>query len=684
MPSQFFGLNISYTGLTAANAALNTTANNISNAETEGYSRQQTVQEANRALRTYTTYGSAGAGVDTIAIERIRDEFYDTKFHDNNEKFGEFEIKSYYMKSIENYMTDSDSVSGFNTAFNLMFNALEELSKNPGDSAVKSQFVMYTQSLCDYFNNVANQFSELQKDVNQEIKDTVFRVNSIAEQVATLNKQINVIELTGSHANELRDKRTLLIDELSKYVSVETIETPIRDANNGYDTGANRYQVRICGGQTLVDTNDYFTLECKARESHENINQSDVSGLYNLRWAHGDDFNIYNPLVGGKLQGLIEMRDGNNTENFRGRVAEVDIHNEKDPDTGEEFTVKKVKVATTLDYLKDLDKCILPTTGGVIDLGVERFYYTDWTYEYDPEKDECFYTFTIDDENFGDHTLTTSRNGKEVNIGVSLDYQGIPYYQEQINEFSRLFARTFNNLLTGTEADGSDVSYDSHGNPGGPLLLANMAAEGQFEFGKYRNGKVNDFDESRDYKKGDIVFYAGQYYAFTADHAKGAWTGADVEAEITPGKVVIKDTDMSYYRMTAANLAVSKKLAADPTLLGTHTGVNDGVSKADVVMRLIDLKIDKDVLSFRGGSSSEFLQSVLSDVALNAARANNSTTYYDTMNKTIDTQRLSVFGVDSDEEAVALVRFQNAYNLASKMIQTFTEIYDRLILQTGV
>ncbi|MCR5279784.1 MAG: flagellar hook-associated protein FlgK [Lachnospiraceae bacterium] len=672
MPSQFFGLNISYTGLVAANASLNTTANNISNVETEGYSRQQAVQEANRALRTYTTYGCAGAGVDTVAIERIRDEFYDTKFRDNNEKVGESEIKAYYMKSIENYFTDSDTSAGFNTSFNLMFNALEELAKNPGDSSVKSQFAMYTQSICDYFNNLSTQLSELQKDVNQEIKDTVYRINSIAEQVSTLNKQINVIELTGSHANELRDKRALLIDELSKYVAVETIETPIKDANNGYDTGANRYQVKICGGQTLVDTNEYYTIDCKARETHESINQSDVDGLYNLEWSHGDEFNIYNPMIGGKLQGLIEMRDGNNTENFRGTVVDVDLK------------TKKVKIDVSgLDYLSDLDKCILPTSGGVINLGVERYYYTDWTYEYDPASGECYYTFTIDDENYGENKLSSSRNGKECNVGVSLDYQGIPYYQEQLNEFARLFSRTFNELLTGTNPDGSDTSYDSHGNPGGPLLLANQASGGQFEFGRYQNGTIfaETFAEDKDYAAGDSVYYEGELYTFNADHAAGAWNAAEAN-KVT--KVVIRDTDTSYYRLTAANLAISEAISADPTLLGTHTGKNDGVSKADVVERLINMKTDKTVLSFRGGSASEFLQSVLSDVALNAQRANNATTYYNTMSDTIDTQRLSVFGVDSDEEAVALVKFQNAYNLASKMVQTFTEIYDRLILQTGV
>ena len=83
MTSQFFGLNIAASGLRAANAALNTTANNISNANTDGYSRQKVSQEANNALRVFATYGCAGAGVDTIAIERVRDSFYDNKYRQN-------------------------------------------------------------------------------------------------------------------------------------------------------------------------------------------------------------------------------------------------------------------------------------------------------------------------------------------------------------------------------------------------------------------------------------------------------------------------------------------------------------------------------------------------------------------------------------------------------------------------
>lgn len=126
MPSQFFGLNIAYSGLTASNAALNTTGNNISNVDTEGYSRQKVTQQAYDALRTFTTYGCAGAGVDTIAIERIRDEFYDVKYWNNNSSLGEYDIKQYYMNQIETYFTDDKKLEGFNTIFNKMMNALAE------------------------------------------------------------------------------------------------------------------------------------------------------------------------------------------------------------------------------------------------------------------------------------------------------------------------------------------------------------------------------------------------------------------------------------------------------------------------------------------------------------------------------------------------------------------------------
>ena len=179
MPSTFFGLNTAYTGILAANAALNTTANNVSNANTKGYSRQEVKQEAADAIRTFTTYGCAGAGVDTIAIERMRDEFYDVRYWVNNESYGEASTKQYYCKLIEDYFKDDKTTTGFSTIFDDMFNALEEVCKSPGDTSVKTNFIGFANNLVEYFNNMSSNLEGVQKDTNSEIKVQVDAINSI-------------------------------------------------------------------------------------------------------------------------------------------------------------------------------------------------------------------------------------------------------------------------------------------------------------------------------------------------------------------------------------------------------------------------------------------------------------------------------------------------------------------------
>ena len=102
------------------------------------------------------------------------------------------------------------------------------------------------------------------------------------------------------------------------------------------------------------------------------------------------------------------------------------------------------------------------------------------------------------------------------------------------------------------------------------------------------------------------------------------------------------------------------------------------------VKKVISMLSDKNQFSFRGRDAGGFLECVLSDAALNASNANIFYATYLSLETNIDNQRTSISGVDEDEEAVSLVKYQNSYTLASKMISVLTEIYDRLILQTGV
>lgn len=639
MPSQFFGLNIAYTGLLASNAAMNTTSNNIANVQTEGYSRQQVTQQASNALRVFQTYGCAGAGVETLAIERIRDEFYDGRFWDNNAQLGEYDMKQYYMQQLETYFDDDGKSTGFKTIFDqLMITGMQALLKDPNSATAKSQFVGYAGALTEYFNGMAGNLEKVQKDINQEIKLKVDQINSLAGEIASLNKQINTIELAGTKANELRDRRTLLIDELSKIVDVEVKETPIIDANNeNRETGANRYMVKIAGGQMLVDGSDYNGLECVARTSYEKVNQTDIDGLYDVYWADGQTFNLYNASMGGDLAGLIQMRDGNNGENFTGEITATGTTTDADGKTHDTVTVKVTKA-----YLQDLNKCNLSDQGGVIDLGNQEFYYDSWEYtcEYDANGNPTYtYTFTLSDSEKNPRGITNDRVGKKAEIGTDLSYQGIPYYMNQMNEWIRTFSQKFNDILTS--------GYSGNGDPGVKMFTGNKATGGE---------------------------------QFLLDDAAKRYD----KQEKKNSKVTVKVNDDSYYRLTAKNFDILDAMEQDPSLMANRKNASDGVEQNDLLNDLKNLATDKSKMSFRGCNASEFLQCILSDVALNASRANTFYASFKDISNTIDNQRISISGVDEDEEAVNLVKYRNGYNLASKMIQTLTEIYDRLILETGV
>ncbi len=656
MPSQFFGLNIAYKGLLASNAALNTTANNIANVQTDGYSRQRVVQQASQAIRVFQTYGCAGAGVDTLAIERVRDEFYDTKYWNNNANAGEYNIKQYYMQQIEAYFKDDGLSTGFKTIFDkMMIGGMQEWKKDPSSTNAKKQFIGTVGQLTEYFNGLAANMQKLQADVNQEIKLKVDEINSLAGEIATLNKQINVVELSGSKANELRDRRSLLLDQLSLIVDVETKEYPIMDLNQpDRETGAHNFIVKIAGGQTLVDGTEYNGLECRARASYEKVNQTDIDGLYDVYWADGQKFNLYNFSMGGNLQGLVQMRDGNYGEYFNGKIESIGRTDDDKHDT--------VTVSVTQKYLQDLNFSNLSDQGGIISLGNREFYYDSWTYECsynDKGEKVCSYTFTLSDSTMNPQRLTNDRVGKNAEVGTGLQYQGVPYYMNQMNIWIRTFAQIFNDTLKS--------GYNTYGDLGCNLLTGNMSAKSeQYNF-------VDDF-------RYDTFTYEA-YQERVNELVQGGMSQED--AEKAAALKVSDDVD-SYYHLTAMNFDVSEAVELDPDLLSHRYEQGDGVEQDVLLDDLKRIATDTKKMSFRGGNASEFLQCILGDIALNASRANTFQKNFSDISEIINTQRMSISGVDEDEEAVNLVKYQHAYGLSSKMIQVLTEVYDRLILETGV
>lgn len=611
MPSSFFGLTVAYSGLNAAQASINTTANNISNVQTKGYSKQTVNLTAATALRCYQRFGSTGLGVSVDSVTQVRDEYYDEKYWNNQCNLGLYEKKLYYMEQIQNYYTDgtfsATSSAGFSTIYSKMFNALDTVKTNGGSSAARNEFISAAQELCTYFNSTAQQMQSLQSSINDEIKTTVDNVNSIAKKIALLNKQINIIEMESGHANELRDQRALLVDELSKIVPTTVSERQITNSNyEDQYTGATYYTVKI-NGQLLVDNYEYNELGCVARE--EQYNQTDIEGLYDIVWAEtGATFDVTATNMSGELRAMFEIRDGNNGENLTGRVTSS---------TSDSITISRPSIT-------DIDQMNLPSSG-VIWVNNTQYTYHSFTCETDDEGNIETYTFQLNKPITADEQ--TKLSNKKLEIGESVNYMGIPYYMNQMSTFLRSFCEAFNKIeQTGVDADG---------NPMGSL--------------------------------------------FVADH-KAAGTEYDMTDAIEG--VTFSSTSNNYYQLTAVNVTIADASLADPDRFATQTRTEDGVDAYDLIEKLKDLQSKTEL--FRGGGGDTFLQCIYADITVDTQESEIFTDNYTNISSTIDNQRMSVSGVDEDEEALDLIKFQNAYNLASKCISVMAEMYDQLILQTGV
>jgi flagellar hook-associated protein 1 len=618
MGSTFFGLNIGQTGLYAYQSALDTTAHNITNAETDGYTRQVMGQQAGKALKVNSTYGMAGTGVSVTGVKQLREEYYDMKYWKNNTMFGEYSNKSHYMSEIENYFNEV-SVDGFNTSFNSLYDSIQELVKNPTSLAIRTQVINFGKSFTEYFNSVATNLKSIQQECNFEIKNKVDQINSTAQQIAALTKQINTLEVTGGTANDLRDQRALLVDELSEIANITVSEKKV-----GIGSGVTSYQVRL-DGITLIDDGSYNSLQVIPRK--QNNNQNDVDGLYDIAWANGQAFNVRSASLGGALKALFEVRDGNNANNLQGTVtAEAgDTH-----------------VTMTDSTINSVEKLNIPETGNIT-VGNRSYTYTGFEVTKDAESGKFIYTFELESP------VIVDAINEHASIGDSINYKGIPYYMNQMNEFVRTFAKAFNDVHRSGE--------DLYGKAGMDFFNATNKISGR----NYTFGPLTDSPDYDYYDYNTINSQTGGYYEEVPDN---------------------QPLYGSYYFMTAENFTISKELLEDPNRMVTTTDITNGPANNDVVTALLSLKDDKSL--FKQGAPDGFLQTLVAEIGIDTKKANDFTDAQDNILSTIKNQRLTISGVDPDEEAMNLVRFQNAYNLSAKVITVMNEIYNKLINDMGV
>lgn len=296
-------LSIGRTGLLAAQTNLSVTGHNIANANVPGYNRQGAIQSTSVPQRT--SGGFIGTGTEVSTIRRFYDNFLSRQVLSVEAQNASLDAYYSQIKQIDNVLTDGDS--GLSPALQDFFKGVQDANANPSSVASRQSMLSAAQSLSGRFQSLAAQLRELGDGVNSQITSSVKQINTFASEIAKLNTQIAGLSSNPSQPpNDLMDQRDALITELNKLVKVDVVQT-----------GTNGLSISIGSGQPLVVAGKAFELGLGTSPT----DPSRVTVGYQI----GGKLSLLpdSLLTGGSLGGLISFRDKtlDSAQNALGQVA---------------------------------------------------------------------------------------------------------------------------------------------------------------------------------------------------------------------------------------------------------------------------------------------------------------------------------------------------------------------------
>jgi len=296
-------LAIGKTGLFAAQAALSTTGHNITNANVAGFSRQGVVQATSAALDTGV--GFMGTGTQIAQIKRYSDSFMNNQVR--TAQASTSGLESYYtqIKQIDNLL--ADQTSGLSPSMQEFFSGVQDMAANGASVPSRQAMLSSSESLATRFQALDARLGEIREGVNSQIESSVTAINTYAGQIAKLNEQIGNFATTAQRApNDLLDQRDQMVLELNKYVKATVLP-----GDNSSLT------ISIGNGQPLVVGQDSFQLA--ATPSPTDLTRVEVG------YVSGSKVSILpdGALSGGQLGGLLEFRTGtlDTAQSALGKIA---------------------------------------------------------------------------------------------------------------------------------------------------------------------------------------------------------------------------------------------------------------------------------------------------------------------------------------------------------------------------
>ncbi|WP_170000066.1 flagellar hook-associated protein FlgK [Campylobacter sp. RM9328] len=619
MANIFMSLNTGISGLNAAQLQISTTGNNISNADSNYYTRQRVVQSAAPAMNTVP--GGVGMGTQVDTITRIHDEFTYSRLKlasSNSESTG---YKQRILQEIAQNFPDLDD-RGIVRDIQNYFGAWNDFASNPDEGSQKVNLLNLSSVLSSNLNQAAKTLDKIQYEIDDMIKINIEEINDLAKQISNINKEILRVESGRDagikiNANDLRDKRDELELAISRLVNVSTYKSDL-SSNSQINTGITdqgRYYSLNIGGVSIIDGVNFHPLS---------IDETANGGFSQIYYEREDGKRIpmENYIQNGKVDAALDLR-GRNYDTSRMKFTDG--------------TVQKY-----IDNLDTFAKTLIDNTNNIYAQSAVEVAATD--------------EFSF---------LEDSKTLMNYNEGIRQGSFDVIVYNNQGEEIARKTIK-----IDGTTTM-NDTTY-------GNSIVSDFNSNSDDNNDNNMTNDVNDyFSASYAYDKNSNK----GLFAVTPKFAQGTYSIAFVDNGTNfPGVIGV---NKFFTGDNAKNIDINDEFKTDHTKIRAYskpvTG-NNSVANGMVQLQYSKLTFYSNGIAMDREETIEgFYRYVTTDIASDTESNNLLNETNTSLIKTAESEFQSISGVDTNEELTNLIRFQASYGAAAKIITTVDQMLDTLL-----
>ena len=623
MGSTFSGIELGKRSIMAHTDAITTAGHNISNANTEGYSRQRVQLKEfdplyNPGLERPERPGMIGQGIDVQSINRVRDELLDQRITESQNTESYWQTRSDYYTMIEQIYNEPDEIS-IRSNMDKFWESWQELSVHPESQAARQAVVSRGESLTDSIRSKWDNLMGVGNLLNGDIEATVKQVNDIANQIASVNGEIVRSKAMGDNPNDLLDRRDLLVDKLSKLANITTDR---RDADE--------FMVHL-EGRVLV--------QGSIARNFELVTPVDNNGYDKLIWkdTREDAF-----VSGGKLGALIELRD-------------VDVRNEI-----QSLNTMSMNFA---DLVNDVHRNAYGANNVTgLDFFTQRSFVENVNGNFDRDGDG-----TLDHSYIFRFTGTTRLNPQE-QIGL----EGVMTLSGPSGNVSVAYHPTDTVETVINRINDSNGEVKAYLDRNNNLVLKATTA---------KNIENPDFVIRHVEDSG--FFLTGYAGILKESGAAGAYDYASADAvNSLNGAQFAVSPVLNPAGYIEVNQAIKNDVLSVASAFKDLSGnVNSGDARAAVEIAAI--RNTKVMIGHERTFDDYFADSV-TNVGLKGEQAEMNLNSHMAMMNDLRSLRDSISGVNIDEELADIIKFQHGYNAAAKFVTVWDSLLDTVINRLGV